>query len=603
MFKHINKLYLGIALLILASCANRSRGPQGGPRDQKAPQTVYSSPANGVKNFKAKKIEVEFNEFIVLDNPQEKVIVSPPQVKPPEVRAVGKKIYIELKDSLKPNTTYSIDFTNSIGDYTENNRQIDYTYSFSTGTTLDTLRVSGTVLDAATLNPIANVQVGIYDNLEPSAFTKTAPIRISKTDEMGHFCIKNIKAGIYKIYALGDLNRDYFFNDPNELIAFGETTINPRIETITVADTIHLHNLGEEHNDSIIEHEEKTFAPNDIILKAYKTPVLKHYFIKSERKQAQKVSFFFFGENKEHAQIKPLNFIASSKDLIVHSTKGDTIHYWLSDSTSFKNDTLKFAISYKKPDSTGVMVSAIDTTTAFFKTQKEGFLKKKKLPKNIQFLDLKTNVNASLDIYKPIQISFNEPIKSIDKSKIHLFSKIDSIWKEEQIAVDQTDSIGMLYKINHKWNSELSYRLEIDSASCISMYNIHNNKIKQEFKVRGTNEYATLTVTMIKPNENAIIELLNDKDAVVKQQRAIAKGTEFEYINPGKYYLRLFIDENGNGKWDLGDFESNKQPEAVYYFNTAIQLRANWEVEQDWDYTQPILTKQKPSVLIPKAKK
>lgn len=604
MFRHTNKLLFGLVVLGLAACANRSRGPQGGPQDFKAPQAIKSYPANGSLNFKAKKIEIEFSEFLNLDNPQEKVIVSPPQVKPAEITSIGKKIYIELHDTLVPNSTYSIDFTNSISDINESNKLNDYTFSFSTGGTLDTLRISGTVLEAASLNPLANQQVGIYEDLSPKAFTSSKPLRISKTDENGKFCIKNIKAGTYRIYALNDLNRDFFYNDPNEVLAFTDVKVSPSVESVIKSDTIHHDDkTSKTHKDSIIETRELLFKPNDIVLKSFKQDVYKQYFIKAERKVAHKASFFFFGENKKRAQIKLLNVKPSAKDLVLHSAKGDTIDYWFADSTTFSNDSLNFELSYLKPDSTGTMLAQIDTVMTVYKTPKAAKRKKKAKAEEINFLEIKSNLQESLDVYKPIQLSFEMPVSKVDKSKFRLYSKVDTVWKQESMEVKQVDSIGMKYEIAQKWNPDLTYRLEADSASCISYYNTHNNTLKREFKIKGPSDYSTLIVSLLKSPEKGILQVLNNKDAVVKQIPANPKGTVFEYLQPGEYYIRMFIDNNSNGIWDSGNFGEQKQAEEVYYFNAALQLKANWELEQEWDYTLIPLTEQKPVSLLPKAKK
>lgn len=608
MFLHANKIFFALAIIGLASCANRAGGPQGGPQDMKAPQALGENPKNKSLNFKAKKIVIEFDEFLNLENPQEKVIISPPQIKPAEITAIGKRITIELQDSLKANSTYTVDFTNSISDVNERNTLKDYTYSFSTGNSIDTLQISGTVLEAGTLNPLKNQLVSIYADLNPKAFTDTIPLRISKTDEQGRFCIKNVKAGTYRIYALNDLNRDYFYNDPNEMLAFAEATLSPSVETVVEFDTIHIDKDKNnkplaEHRDSIVEHSKQVFIPNNIVLKSFKEDIYKQYFIKAERKTAQKVSFYFFGENKERAKISPLNVKPSAKDLIIHSTKGDTIDYWFADSASFVNDTLRFSVEYKKPDSTGVMITKIDTITSFFKMPKPSKRAKKGKENKKLFLNIQTNMGGSLDVYNPIIIKFEEPVLSIDKSKFHLYSKVDSIWKEENIQLVQTDSVGMRYKIDKTWNPDLMYKLEADSACCFGYYNTHNNNLKQEFKVKGPEEYSTLVIKHIKFAEHGIVQLLDAKDAVIKQVPAKSEGTVFEHLKPGAYYLRMFIDANANGVWDTGNFSEQKQAETLYYLNTVLELKANWEIEQEWDYSLVPITEQKPAILLPQEKK
>jgi hypothetical protein len=205
--------------LQLVSCASIG-SPSGGPKDEAPPVLLKTLPENNSRNYTKKKLEIYFDELISVENASERVIVSPPQKTAPQVNAVMKKIVVELQDSLKANETYTIDFTNSIVDLNEKNPYGDYAFAFSTGSDIDTLRVSGIVLRASNLNPERNILVGAHLDLNDSAFIKEPFLRISKTDAQGRFCIKNLKPGPYKIYALDDKNRDYRFDQPGEALAF-----------------------------------------------------------------------------------------------------------------------------------------------------------------------------------------------------------------------------------------------------------------------------------------------------------------------------------------------------------------------------------------------
>ncbi len=618
MFRIINRLLICILIIGLAACANRGGGPQGGPKDSIPPQVKSSEPSFGATNFKKQRIEVEFDEYISLTNPGEKVIISPPQKEQAEIKSFGKKAVVILGDSLKENTTYTIDFTDALGDLNENNKLDNFSMSFSTGETLDTLQISGTVLDAGTLNPVSGSLVGIYDNLSDTAFTKTAPLRITKTNNKGQFSIKNIKAGTYNVFALNDKNRDYIYNDPNEDLAFLSTTITPTIEktiqtdTIGYIDSIATEKVRVEHKDSvvrkdsIITKEVEKFIPNALVLFSFKKNVYKQHFSKAERKQADIVSFFFKEKNEQKPIITPLNFELTNKDLIQCNTTNDSIHYWLVDSTLINQDSLTFTVSYQVLDSTNTLITQTDTTTAFFKHHEVKEKKKKKdedeksEEPEVSFLTVKTNIDKPLDIYKPISLSFEVPVDSIIADSVHLYNKIDTVWVEIPCKLTKKDSIGLNYEISQKWDSSLPYRLEIDSAGIFDIHKQQNNNIKKQFRVKSENEYSNLIVTIPNVTDNAIIEVLDEKDNVLKQLPAKTSGTIFDYMNPGEYYLRMFIDKNGNRLWDTGDYENKTQPEEMYYYHKSIEVRANWDIEQEWDYKHLPFEKQKPEILFPK---
>lgn len=606
------QIFSALLFLALVACANRARGPQGGPRDITPPQPAKAKPQNGTVNFKGKSIEISFSEYITLKS-QNNIVVSPPQVSPANIYSNGKKIYVTLNDTLKDNTTYTIDFENSIADLNENNTLNGYSFSFATGPTLDTLQIAGTVLDASNLNPVADIIVGIYANVNDSTFQKTMPLRVAKTDNAGKFCIKNVKAGSYHIVALNDLNSDYKYNDPNEQIAFADAVVTPSAEVKTVMDTLKLQ--PEKHHakahkaqtDTVKKYvikpvQKTTFYPNNLVLKAFKKDVYNQYCQKTQRTEPYKVTFFFNTYNKEKPQVRPLNFTPSRADLIQYSAKNDTVTYWVADSATFKTDTLKFALDYKKAGKfTGSIINTTDTVSAvsFQKNAKKGKKSKRKAVISVpKFLPITTNLQDPFDMYSPVQIISDQPIKSIDSKKIHLFAKKDSVWNPLTIQLQKVDTLGLVYSFTNPWDSEMDYRLLIDSASIVGLYNTCNDKLELPFKVKAANLYSTLTVTLINPNDKAVIQLLDAKDNVVKQLPVKGKGTTFEHLLPGDYYLRLFIDANQNGQWDVGDYEAKRQPEEVYYFNDALHLRSNWEFEQEWDYLATPLPNQKPAPLV-----
>ncbi len=601
----LKKIFLFALIVFFTACANRSGGPQGGPQDITPPTPQKSNPKNNTINFKGKRIDIDFDEFVMIKNPLEGVVISPIQTVPPAIRSSGRRITVILNDSIKPNTSYTIDFGNSITDLNESNPIPNYLFSFSTGEKLDTLRISGTVLDAASLNPVSGQTVGIYPAGIDSVFVKTIPLRIAKTDQNGRFTINNVKEGEYRVFSLADVGNDYLYNNSAERVSFLEETIKPSVTDTTIVDTLKItlpKDKTKKTLDSLVTRIQTRFLPDDIILRSFKKESYSQQIKKSERPQAYKVSFFFAAENKEKPSIKPINFSQSAIKGFIYSTKMDSITCWIADSTTYTMDTLKFEVTYRPSDTIEVRR---DTVNTIFRTKKLTEKEKKKKEKEekekpiIEYLKFSSNVQNPMDVYKPIRFSFGVPIEKMDKNSICLLSKRDSVWKQiPPLDIKVLDDLNIDFEVNFVYNPNDDYKFMIDSAALTSIYGKVNDKITNDFSIKGAERYSTLIVTFIQNYpQNAVIELLNDKDAVVTKKAADSISTTFEYLTPGEYYLRFFIDRNGNGVWDTGDYKTSTQPEAVYYLEQPLNLRANWELEQEWDYLATPADKQKPAIL------
>ena len=342
--------------------------PDGGWYDDDPPKVVSSTPADQSVNVTTKKISILFNEYIKLEDATNKVIVSPPQLEVPEIKASGKKVLVELQDSLKPNTTYTIDFSDAISDNNEGNPMGSFTYSFSTGDKIDTLEVSGYVLDASNLEPVKGISVGLYDDLADSAFKTKPMLRVSRTDGRGHFVIKGIAPGTYRAYALQDVDNDFRFTQKSEMIAFNHETFTPSSKPDIRVDTVWRDTL---HIDQLLQVPYTHFLPDDITLMAFTHTLTDRYLIKTERVDAEKFSMFFSYGHPELPQIKGLNFNADDAFVVETGEKQDTIHYWLRDTTLINQDTLRMEVSYMMTDTLGNLVAQTDTLEALAKTPYE----------------------------------------------------------------------------------------------------------------------------------------------------------------------------------------------------------------------------------------
>lgn len=605
-------LYI-FAFLLLASCAKMGQ-PDGGWYDETPPKVIGANPADGGVNVKAKKVSIFFDEFIKLDNPTEKVVVSPPQLETPEIKASGKKITISLVDSLKPNTTYTIDFSDAISDNNENNPMGNFTYSFSTGEVIDTMEVSGYVLEAENLEPIKGILVGLYSDQADSAFKTKPMLRVSRTDSRGRFVIKGIAPGSYRIYALQDMDGNYMFNQKSEKLAFTHDVIVPTSKPDVRQDTTWIDTL---HIKSIDQVHYTHFLPDDIVLRAFTELQTDRFFLKAERKDANNFSLFFSYGDSILPQIRGLNFDEKDAFIIEPTAKKDTITYWLKDTALVNQDTLNVELTYRMTDSTGVLVNKVDTMEILSKqpyakrqkqlakeledwTKKQEKLKKKGEPYDSVMapkpLQVQVGVSSMLDPDKNIRFSFPTPLAKADTAGVHLYAKHDTLWYNAPLEF--TPISDREYLLKGEWRPDIEYSLEVDSAAFQDIYGLVSNPIKQGFKVSSLDEYSTLLVNVTGMGDDPlIVQLLNGQDQVVKEVKASNGVAEFFYLKPEKYYMRLFVDRNNNGKWDTGDYDKDQQAEEVYYYPSYIECKAKWDVTESWDPKSTLLSRQKPGAI------
>ena len=607
-----------ISFLLLAVGCARMGSPDGGWYDDDPPRVIGCSPEDKATNVTSKKITIYFDEFIKLADATQNVIVSPPQLEMPEIKTQGKKIIVQLMDTLKPNTTYTVDFSDAISDNNEGNPLGNYTYTFSTGENIDTFEVAGYVLSADKLDPVQGISVGLYDDLSDSAFRTKPMLRISRTDEQGHFVIKGVAPGEYRVYALQDADGDFKFTQSSEMIAFSHQTYTPSCAPDIRQDTIWRDSL---HIDNILRVPYTHFYPDDVVMLAFQEVQTTRNLLKIERLEPNRFTMFFTYGDERLPVIKGLNFDSDSAFVIETSAKKDTITYWLRDTTLVNQDTLRMDLTYMMTDTLGMLVEQTDSAlevlakTPYEKRQKQlkkeieewqkqqEKLKKAEEPYDsiypIKALEPKYNVQSSMDPTGTIIIEMPTPLASLDTAAIHLYSQIDTLWYRAPFEFSRKDSTLRYYEIRADWQPEREYSLEIDSAAFVDIYGLVSNEFRQGIKVKSLDEYSTLVMQLsgIK-DSNIVVQLLDKSENVVQQVKAEADGSAaFFYINPAVYYVRAFIDRNGNNLWDTGKYDEDLQPEDVYYYSRSIECKAKWDSTLQWNLTERKRFQQKPGEL------
>jgi len=620
--RRLQYFLLAISCLLLAVGCARMGSPDGGWYDDDPPVVLGSTPADKATGVKTNKINIYFDEYIKLADATQNVIVSPPQLEMPEIQAKGKKIVVELKDTLKPDMTYTIDFSDAISDNNEDNPLGNYTFTFSTGQQTDTLEVSGTVLSAENLDPVPSILVGLYEDLADSAFRTKPLLRVARTDVNGHFVIKGVAEGEYRIYALQDADGNYKFTQKSEMIAFSHETYKPYVKPDMRQDTIWRDTL---HIDSIAQVHYMHYYPDDVVLTAFQEKQTDRYLLKTERKDADRINIFFSYGHEQLPIIRGLNFNSDDAFIVETNAKKDSITYWLRDTLLVNQDTLRMDLTYQMTDSLGRLVEHTDSAieilakTPYEKRVKaqqkeyETWLKQQEKKRKreepydsiypVKPLEPKYNVPQSMDPNRSISIEVPTPPAVLDTAGIHLYTKIDTLWYNASYEFHQRDSLLRYYELLVDWKPGAEYSFEVDSAAIIDIYGKVCKSYKQGIKVKALDDYATLFFDISGYTDSAavVVQLLDKSDKPVAQSKMESDHTApFYYVSPGIYYARAFVDRNGNGVWDTGDYDADEQAETVYYYSREIETKAKFDITLSWNLTQQPLNQQKPSALVKK---
>lgn len=601
--KSLYYIFIIIAAAVMYSCANIGN-PSGGPIDKTPPIFMRSNPTPNAVNVKDRKIEIFFDEIVTLKDPSTKIIVSPAQTEMPRMSALGRKVTVELVDSLLPNTTYTIDFSNSIQDNNEGNAIDNFAFAFSTGSVIDSMRVSGYVLDSRTLEPMQSVVVGLQSNLVDSAFHKEKLQRVALTNDRGQFTIRNVSPGSYHIFALKDLDRDYKFGNPTEDIAFLDSIIVPSIGSREAADTVY-NDLNE--IDTIMRATRPAYFPNDILLSMFNEDRKSQYLANNLRVDSTRISLTFAAasDTLPSLSIVGRNGVPDQWYTLERSQTNDTLTYWIRPPHLVSADTLMVATTYLRTDTASNLSWGTDTLKFTFQRQKAKKKKKNEETdslEQIRFMELHPLANGTQEVYAPLLLQTGTPIERYSREAFHLQRKLQNdttFYPAEIKSIALRDSTlnrrDLMLKVD--WEPGAAYKLAVDSLAMTDIYGLQTKPLKVDFNVRKMEEYGNIVFNIPAVRDSAIVELLDGTDKVVLHTPVKNHRAELLNLQPGKYYARLFIDRNGNGKYDTGNYDMHLQPEETVYYPGAINLKKNWDVEQTWDIYATPIDKQKPEAI------
>lgn len=617
-----------LAALLAGGCASMGR-PEGGPKDVTPPVFVSASPAPGATNVSSNRIRLRFDENLDLKNVNQTVIVSPAQKLQPKITAGGHYVTVELRDTLRDSTTYTIDFGDAIADLNEGNQLDGFAYAFSTGPTIDTLSISGMVFEARNLEPAQGMLVGAYSVEETDTAIRTKPFdRVTRTDQLGQFTLRNLAHGTYLIYALNDGNGDYHW-DRSEDIAFLGEAITPTVESFSATDTL----KAADGSDSIAYHTAYNYFPNDVILTWFNENYRPAYMTKYERSERNRLGFLFNAPVDSVPEIK----IVASDGPLAHldgaaidqwavfdrSAGSDTLDIWITDSTVIKTDSLYLSARYLATDTLDQLSWTTDTLKLFMrkgKNSRKGSSAKNTAAKKgekgengeatadsaaveIPKISVAVKGGAVQQLNRPLMLTVDVPLATLDTlaAKLEMRPEGDSIWVTVPgFHLSRPDGLKLLELRGSPvdWRSEASYRLTIDSTAMTGIYGeILDKPFTAEFKARAADEYSAIFFNISGTDGRpAIVELLDGKDEVVASAPVEPSGrAELRFLEPATYYARIFFDDNRNGLYDSGSLTDSILPEEVAYYPKRIPLKKNWDLEQSWDIWETPLDLQKHS--------
>jgi hypothetical protein len=535
----IPQLLLLICILFY-KCANKV-SLSGGIKDENAPKLEYSFPDSEAVNFHNNEITLHFDEYVKLNNFQSEFISSPPLKTLPDYQIKGKSIILKIKDELADSTTYILDFGNSIQDITEGNTLKNFQFAFSTGPFIDSLKISGDILNAFDLKPEKNIAIMLYANLNDTAPRKILPNYYSKSNDNGSFSLPYLKEGAYQIFALFDANSNFVFDLPTEKIAFTDSLVYSG-----KADSIKLYLFEEDHTK---------------------------FYLKTVNADEYGKILFVFSLPADSAQIKHLHsHLPENWKMEEWSARRDSLIYWIPDSIidtlnlqvriDTLTDTLNIAMPLKNP---------LNETSRRSRRIKEFKL------------SVTSNISSSvLDLNKDVVINFSHPIKSYDSLQIILVENKDTLIAESHFS----DSFKRRLIISRKWKEETDYSIFISDSIFKDIFGLYNDTIQYHFKTKAVKQYGTAQLNIVFGDsmlQPFIIQLLNEKGTLIREDYMLkATKIKYEYLNPGNYTLKAIEDRNGNNKWDTGNFDKRLLAEKVLKYNTALTIRANWDIELEW---------------------
>lgn len=533
-------------IIILSGCAQQS-SPTGGDKDTQPPIVMASAPPIFTKNYTGNEIVLEFDEYIQVKDFSSQLIVSPSLENAPEYKLRGKQLIISWDETLNDSTTYQFNFGKSVSDLNEGNIITDLVFVFSTGSYIDSLSISGQVVNVADNTPSSPTAVMIYSSYADSLPLTTPPEYFALTDEFGFFKLNYLPTGYFKIFALNEENNNYIYDGPPETIGFTEnlvqSNINDSLENILLA--------------AFIENDTSQYIASTI-----STDYGFYELVFNARTEDLKIEFIDVAADKK---LETINYLNKSRD---------SLKCWVKLPTRSSLEEVLVIINDGN--------SLNDSLYWYLETD----------PKYSQKAELKLSSNTTrekIDRDHVFTLKFNNPIVEVDTSIVFFLE--DSI----QVFPNKFERSGLNreVKVFYDFNENSNYIFKASAGAFKDLFESYNDSVSIAFSLHETDYYGHLLVNVALPDSlnkfgPKVLQLLDDENNVLNEVGFKSSlYTEFRQLDPGKYRLKVIFDENNNGKWDTGSYKKGIQPEKVSFYPDEIKIRSNWDFEVEWTPMTP----------------
>lgn len=513
-------------IFLVGGCASQ-KTIQGGPRDSIAPKVLKMLPENLTTNFNAKTITIQFDEYFKLNDQFREFSVSPDMERLPQLKIKKRALEISFQDTLEKNTTYTLNFGKSIADINENNVLKNFTYVFATGPKLDSLSISGQVMDALTGEPILDALAFIVPIDRDTIIGKAKPSIYATTDSSGRFQLNNLRENTYKVYALKEKTSDKIYQQVSDEIGFLPDSI------VLKANVSDLKIKVFKEDPQEFRTIDRKIAPDGTILITWNQKLRQPSVVVTE----------------------PSNLDASKQ--FQFSKTNDSVRVWLND-LSF--DSTKVSIM-----EAGKLLQTVKLTRG----KKDTYTRALMPADNLEGGQLNPN--------KRLRLTFPTPVLAIDRTKIQLLE--DSVAVTNfQLLKDSADFLS--YYVQFPWDRGTEYEMKFNPGAITGMFDSKNKEFTKAFELASADDYGSLGLSIKVPeaNKSYVVQVTNEKKETISEH-VIRRDTTLNFTNyrAGKYFLRVVYDNNGNGIWDTGRVSLKQLPEQIYNEPQELSIRANWD--------------------------
>ncbi len=598
-----------VTLLLCAYCANM-KPPSGGPEDMYPPLVVESDPPNYTVHFSEDKIVLRFNEFVKVSDVAAEVFISPPFQNTPEIKTRGKLVIISIDEPLHDSTTYSIYFGKAIKDITEGNAMVNYTYVFSTGDKIDSLSVVGEVIDAFTLKPREDVLVMLYeDNNDTIPFDSlpylVKPAYLTRTTQAGYFILNNLKKEEYMLFALADDNLNSTYEQGEEEVAFYDSLISPLYLAVPVSDSLLmdslamieadttgfeetdgqlelLYDMGEELTQDVQLDSTELMSEMPVSDSITQDSIAEEFYTLFMFKEPDSIQRILSSE-KPRARMLRFIFRYSAEDVLITPLPPLPGPEWKVEEWNKSFDTLRYYILNESLDTVSLKIS-LDTLvldTVDFSFVEAEIPQRKKDRKKNQVLKVIFKARSPFDYFKKPVFQSAYPFSTYDFSRFLLMEDMDTLKPNLEIH----GQAGRMFSLNNTLKENSNYILFFPDSVLTDMMGKSNDTTIITFSTSSKEDYGTYRFNILNksPYDQLLIQLMNEQEVVLREEIITVSGTiNWTFLKPGNYMIKAIGDINHNGKWDTGSFLQHLQPEPVVYFPEMIEVRSNWEFEEDW---------------------